>query len=72
MALQAAAVYDWKPVGANQHESRVGTQCPRKSTAELAQIAGVSEKTIKQAKAVQTKAAPEVANGCHGVLPARG
>ena len=47
-------------MGSNQHANRVGTECPPKSNAELADAAGVSEKTIKQAKAVQTKAAPEV------------
>lgn len=60
LALATTAVYAWRPMGSNQHQNRVGTECPPKSTAELAQVAGVSEKTIKQAKAVQTKAAPEV------------
>lgn len=60
LAMATTAVYAWRPMGSNQHQARVGTECPPKSTAELAQIAGVSEKTIKQAKAVQTKAAPEV------------
>lgn len=59
-ALATASVYEWQPVGANQH-GRVGTECPpSKSTAELAGIAGVGERTIKQAKAVQAKAEPEV------------
>lgn len=60
LAMATTAVYAWRPVGSNQHPARVGTECPPKSTAELAQVAGVSEKTIKQAKSVQTKAAPEV------------
>lgn len=60
LAMATTAVYAWKPVGSNQHANRVGTECPPKSNAELADAAGVSEKTIKQAKAVQTKAAPEV------------
>ena len=60
LAMATTAVYAWRPMGSNQHQARVGTECPPKSTAELAQVAGVSEKTIKQAKAVQTKAAPEV------------
>lgn len=60
LAMATTAVYAWRPMGSNQHQARVGTEYPSKSTAELAQIAGVSEKTIKQAKAVQTKAAPEV------------
>lgn len=66
MALQAAAVYDWKPVG-NPEFSQSHTECAiAKSNEELAAIAGVHKNTITQAKAVQTKAAPEVANGCHG------
>lgn len=60
LALATTAVYAWKPVGANQHESRVATQCPPKSNAELAAISGVGVATIKQAKAVQTNATPEV------------
>ena len=60
LAMATTAVYAWKPVGSNQHANRVGTECPPKSNAELADAAGVSEKTIKQAKAGQTKAAPEV------------
>ena len=60
LAMATTAVYAWKPVGSNQHANRVGTECPPKSNAELADAAGVSEKTIKQAKAVQAKAAPEV------------
>ena len=37
------------------------TECPpSKSTAELAAISGVHVNTIKQAKTVQAKAAPEV------------
>jgi hypothetical protein len=47
-------------VAANE-EMKVGTQCPsRKTTAELSEISGVGERTIKQAKAVQAKAVPEV------------
>lgn len=60
LALATAAVYQWKPLGSNQYEMRVDTECPPKSNAELAGIAGVHVNTIKQAKAVQTKAAPEV------------
>lgn len=60
LAMATTAVYAWRAVGSNQHANRVGTECPPKSNAELADAAGVSEKTIKQAKAVQTKAAPEV------------
>lgn len=60
LAMATTAVYAWKAVGSNQHGNRVGTECPPKSNAQLAEAAGVSEKTIKQAKAVQTNAAPEV------------
>lgn len=60
LALATTAVFAWKPVG-NPAFSQSGTECPiAKSNAQLAEAAGVSEKTIKQAKAVQTKAAPEV------------
>ncbi|OQA15660.1 MAG: hypothetical protein BWY63_02883 [Chloroflexi bacterium ADurb.Bin360] len=60
LALATTAVYAWKPVGANQHESRVATECPPRSNAELAAISGVGVATIKQAKSVQSNAAPEV------------
>ena len=50
LALATASVYEWQPVGANQH-GREDTQCPpSKSNAELAGIAGVGERTIKQAR----------------------
>lgn len=61
LGLAVTAVYAWKPAG-NPAFSQSGSACPvAKTNAELAQIAGVSERTIKQAKAVQTKAIPEVA-----------
>lgn len=63
LALATTAVYQWKPVG-NPSFSQSGTECPiadqQKTNAELSEISGVGERTIKQAKAVQTKAAPEV------------
>jgi hypothetical protein len=60
LAMATTTVYAWRPVG-NPAFSQSGTECPiGKSNAQLAEAAGVSEKTIKQAKAVQTKAAPEV------------
>lgn len=61
LAIATTAVYAWRPVGANQHENRVATECPpTKSNAELAEISGVHLNTIKQAKAVTTQAAPAV------------
>lgn len=60
LALATTAVYQWRAVG-NPSFAKLDTEYPiAKTTAELAAIAGVSEPTIKQAKAVQTKAAPEV------------
>lgn len=38
----------------------MAVECPLKSAAELASISDVHPNTLKQAKAVQTKAAPEV------------
>lgn len=71
LALATTAVYQWKPLGANQHHSRVDIQCPpsqvsasialpSKTTAELSEISGVHVTTIKQAKLVTTQAAPAV------------
>lgn len=60
LALATTAVYSWKPVG-NPEFSQSHTECViAKSNEELAAIAGVHKNTITQAKAVQTKAAPEV------------
>jgi hypothetical protein len=60
LALATTAVYAWKPVG-NPAFSQLDTECPiGKTNAELSKISGVHANTIKQAKAVQTKAAPEV------------
>ncbi len=61
LAMAATAVYAWFPAdGAAQKGGVALSATPPKSNAELAAIAGVSERTIRQAKAVQTKAAPEV------------
>ena len=63
LASATAAVYAWYPVvGANQHTKSAPalSAAPQKTTAEMAAIAGVSERSIRQAKAVQTNAAPEV------------
>lgn len=60
LAIATAAVYDWMERG-KPDSVQMGTECPlRKTTAEMAKAAGVSERTIKQAKSVQTNAAPEV------------
>ena len=63
IAVATVTVYQWKPVG-NPAFSQLGTECPiaekQKSAAELAEIAGVHLNSIKQAKAVTTKAAPAV------------
>lgn len=58
LALATTSVYAWKPA----HREKAHTECevPAKTNAELASIAGVHANTITQAKAVQTKAAPEV------------
>lgn len=60
LALAVAAVYQWKPLGANQHGGSAPGADPAKTTAQLAQIAGVGTRTMEQAKAVEAKAAPKV------------
>lgn len=60
LAMATTSVYAWRPVG-NPGFTQSHTECViAKSNDELAQIAGVHKNTITQAKAVQTKAAPEV------------
>ena len=59
LGLAVTAVHAWRPHG-DQKAATMGTQCPSLTTKQLAEAAGVSERTIKQAKAVQSKAAPEV------------
>lgn len=60
LAMAVTAVHSWKPAG-NPEFVQSGTQCRvEKSTAELAEISGVGERTIRQAKAVQTNATPEI------------
>lgn len=60
LALATTTVYAWKPVG-NPLFVQSDTEYPiGKTNAELAVLAGVSEPTIKQAKAVQINAVPEV------------
>jgi len=57
-AAAIVAIYAWKPAH-REIKGEPGSHLS-KSNAELAAIAGVSDKTIKQAKAVQANATPEV------------
>lgn len=59
LAMATTSVYAWRPVG-NPALSNSAPGAELKTTKELAVSAGVSERTIEQAKAVQTKATPEV------------
>jgi len=64
-ASQRAAVvvyvYDWQPVGANQHKrGSAAAADPAKTTKQLAEIAGVGTRTMERAKVVEAKATPEV------------
>ena len=60
LAMATTAVYAWKSIG-NPAFAQLDTECPiGKTTAQLAEISGVHASTIKQAKAVQAHAAPEV------------
>ena len=56
LAIATTSVYAWAPEG----KPKLHTQCAVKTTAEMADIAGVHRNTIVQAQAVTTKAAPEV------------
>ena len=61
LAQATTAVYGWYPADGSAQRGGVAlSTTPPKSNAELASIAGVSVKSIQQAKAVQTNAAPEV------------
>lgn len=60
LALSVAAVYEWVPVGANQHGGSAPSAHPQKTTEELANIAGVSKRTMAQAKVVEAKSTPEI------------
>jgi len=59
LGLAVTAVYAWHPAHRIQKEERSACALP-KTNAELADIAGVSERTIQQAKAVQKSAVAEV------------
>ena len=62
LAQAAIAVFQWYPAdgSAQKNGGAAGPAAPPKSTKEIADIAGVSERTVRQAKAIQKKAAPEV------------
>ena len=57
-ALAISAIYSWKPSG--QPKNPAPGAALSKTTAELAEMAGTSERTIRQAKVVEAKATPEV------------
>ena len=58
LAMATTAVYEWMPRGGDRRSK--GTQCPLKTAAEMSEISGVGERSIKQAKAIQSSASPEV------------
>lgn len=58
LAMSATKVYGWLSPGRPQNQR--GTECPIKSSAEIASVSGVSKRTVKQAKEVQQKAVSEV------------
>jgi ParB-like chromosome segregation protein Spo0J len=61
LAMAVTEVYEWVSVGNPQFsQSRTGCMIG-KTNAELAEAAGVSVRTVQQAKAVIEKASPEVA-----------
>lgn len=60
IAAAVVSVYQWRPRGSNQHGGSAPGADALKSNDQLAEIAGVSERTIRQAKVVESKAAPEV------------
>lgn len=60
LAMAATAVHAWRPVGNPALSNSAPGAELGKTTKEIAASAGVSVRTVEQAKAVQTKAAPEV------------
>ena len=61
LVMATTAVYSWYPAdGSAQRGGVEGPSTPPKSNAELAEIAGVSARSITQGKAIQAKAVPEV------------
>jgi hypothetical protein len=59
-AVAEVALWEWMPAGSNQHGGVAPGATPAKTNGEMAKNAGVSERTIRQAKRVQQHAAPEV------------
>jgi ParB-like chromosome segregation protein Spo0J len=57
IAFAVAAVYQWKPAHREKAAPGAGLS---KTTEEMATLAGVSERTMRQAKAVEAKATPKV------------
>ena len=57
LAMATTAVYQWRPLGDQRSTLNVDRA---KTTAQLADIAGVHANTITQAKSIQSHAAPEV------------
>ena len=55
-AMAIAAIYRWHPA----HREEAHIQCEVKTNSQLAELAGVHPNTISQAKAVHSRAAPEV------------
>ena len=69
--MATSAVYAWYPVdGSAQKQGWVAlSAAPLKSNTELAEISGVGERTIRQAKAVQQQASPEVVEAVKRGVP---
>lgn len=58
LAMATTAVYDWHP--SHRPNKAAGPAGLSKTSAELAEISGTSERTIRQAKSVLQNASPEV------------
>ena len=56
LAMATTAVYAWASVG----KPKSGTQCRITTESKMAEIAGVGERSIRQAKSVQANAVPDV------------
>lgn len=61
LTMAATAVYAWRPAGKpGAPNSALSAELAPKSAREIAAAAGVGVRSVEQAKAVQSKAAPEV------------